>query len=84
MARKNITICDRCGRECKDRYDRTVITTIKVDKDYDLCPACAGQLESWLEKDHTTSPGDSVEWEEYCACRIPCAGPCGSGGFRRR
>lgn len=85
MARRNITICDRCGRECTDRYDRRSVKKITVDeKEMDLCPSCASALGSWLQKDNTTIPGDSVEWEQVCTHQVPCAGPCNSGYWRKR
>lgn len=85
MARKNVTICDRCGRECEDRFGRHQKFSASYEgKDYDLCPSCNSALHSWLSKDNVTAPGDSVEWEERCGCNIPCAGPCGSGGWHKR
>jgi hypothetical protein len=85
VAVKNIRECDRCGRECKDSHGRTQFHEIVVDdKNYDLCPKCYSPLRLWLQRDNTTRPGDSLEWEEVCIHQVPCAGPCHSGQYRRR
>lgn len=61
----NVYVCDRCGKEIKDKYPLRVEYSIRRallwfehddDDEIELCGACGAELDSWLKNGKRAEP----------------------------
>jgi hypothetical protein len=75
MGTRVVTECDRCGQEIPDSE---VVTKIKIDDEFDLCPDCGEKLKFWMNNPSGPPPG--YRWQQRkCHCHVPCADPNAHG-----